>query len=243
MIKIIHTADFHFSKTSPVPLTTVIDGVPPFPINLRTADAFEKVRKIFKFAVKNKVRYVVISGDVYDTPAPPMWLKSKVARHINYLLSNKIYVIILIGNHDTDGITHTFSDSKELLIDSKYLRIVDEPKVVSFSNGIRFSCLPYIKDGEELKKQLDRLTRLRKEKFTYHNVLVAHFGIDTAIVGSKEIALKAYIEPKDLRGWDYVAMGDYHRNQKVGDAKIQLTNEIWYSGSIQRMDMGERENK
>ena len=46
-----------------------------------------------------------------------------------------------------------------------------------------------------------------------------------------EIALR----PEDFAGWDYVALGDFHRCQQVAP-------NAWYSGSADRCDFGEETN-
>jgi len=69
-------------------------------------------------------------------------------------------------------------------------------------------------------------------------ILVAHLKIAGAWMNAVkragdygEIALR----PEDFAGWDYVALGDFHRCQSVA------TN-AWYSGSTDRCDFGEEAN-
>ncbi len=237
-IKLIHTCDWHIGETSSIPINKQVKNVPT-PVNIRTIDTFKRIRSMVEYAIANKISYFIIAGDVYNKPVVSMYLKKWFAKYISKLLKNNIKVIIIIGNHDSDGNVNAFSDIKELLNDTSGLYIIDSGKTIH-TKHFKFFCIPYI-SGEDYKSYTRDIKNQRD--FDKKNVLVGHLGVEWAVVGKDQIALPGDVGIKYLKGYDYVALGDYHINQKVGDEKTKKANEIWYAGSIIRLNMSEPEKK
>lgn len=242
-VKMIHLADLHLGAST-VAITKDV-RYSNVPVNLRIDDCFNKLKKIIKFAINKNVNFFVIAGDIFDTPKPDMVVKKYFAKLMKKLITKRIYVLIIIGNHDTTGYVSAFDDSAEFSFGSKYLRIVTKPQIISLSKpAFNFLCLPYMLPNINTNMTYILSDDFPKGRnFNKKNVLISHIGIDGCMVGPSEKVLHSGIAPELLRGYDYVALGDYHRNQKVGNDKIKKSNEIWYSGSIQRINMGEPEKK
>jgi DNA repair exonuclease SbcCD nuclease subunit len=75
--------------------------------NNRPEDTLAVLRQIMQYAVKNKVDFVYILGDVYERARPHNSEKVIFEKFVKYLSSKDIEVIILAGNHDmsADGVS------------------------------------------------------------------------------------------------------------------------------------------
>lgn len=241
-IRALHSSDWHISETSTVPVNVQLKNMPT-PVNVRTSDTFKRIRMMVDYALEHHIKYFIIAGDVYDKPITSMYLKKWFSKYISKLIKNNVKVIIVVGNHDSDGNVNAFSDIKELIKDSSGLYIIDKAGVVK-TKYINFVCIPYdsavdanhFLQSDECRKMSD---------YSKKNILIGHFGALESVIGNTQMssALIAEVEMAGLRGYDYAALGDYHIYQKVGDDRTRKSNEIWYAGSIIRLNMGETEDK
>jgi DNA repair exonuclease SbcCD nuclease subunit len=85
MKTVIITADLHIDK------------------NNRPEDTLAILRQIMQYAVKNKVDFVYVLGDIYHRKRPYNSEKAIFEKFVKYLSSKNIEVIILAGNHDEDN--------------------------------------------------------------------------------------------------------------------------------------------
>jgi len=87
MIKIIHTADWHlrdmqFGKTA------------------RAQDFTDSVFRIVDIAVENKVDYILCAGDILNSKRPSSRNIADLIRLNQKLLTNKVKLFVITGNHD-----------------------------------------------------------------------------------------------------------------------------------------------
>lgn len=237
MIKILHTSDWHIGALQTLPYTIEYHNRK---IGIRLFDTFKRIKKIIKYAINNNCGYVLITGDIFDNYAPNMYLKKYFSLEIKKLLEKQIHVIVLIGNHDTDGVIHAFSDIKYLLPNSEtYLHIIDKFKTFIINN-IAFHCIPYKPDIDYNQLLIDCVKK-RLLKRDCYDILLAHFGVSGAIIGSGVRLMNQDVGINQLRGFDYVALGHYHIAQKIGfDVKQFKSNQIFYAGSLIKLDMNEQ---
>jgi len=246
-VRIIHTGDFHISQTSQVKITRIVKKETT-PINVRTIDIFQKINKVIDFAVEKKAHIFIITGDVFQTHNQPLFLQRWLARCLKRLIDKNIYVIVLVGNHDTNGDVNPFVMLKGL--SSKGLYVMDEPGTIPIKiedNMYYFQVIPFLPPNSKnnIHEWLATHRENRRLLDSKRNILVAHFGVNGA-VGPNDLIMNDNngVKEDELRGWDYVALGDYHKNQKIGvNPRIRKANEIWYCGSLQRHDMAEPEKK
>lgn len=148
-IRIIHTADFQIGKASnQIHINKMVKGL-NIPVNIRTIDLFKKIKQLFEYCIKEEVHVIVIAGDIFQNHIPKMYLKKWFASLLNKVLSYGKDVILLIGNHDSDGNMHVFADIQEFIDINKnsHLYIVDKPKVIELCINfqcVSFFCLPYL---------------------------------------------------------------------------------------------------
>lgn len=87
MIKIIHTADWHlrdmqFGKTA------------------RAQDFTDSVFRIVDIAVENEVNYILCAGDILNSKRPSSRNIADLIRLNQKLLTNKVKLFVITGNHD-----------------------------------------------------------------------------------------------------------------------------------------------
>jgi len=241
MIKLLHTADFHFGKVSNVDIDV---QHPDFtdPINIRLSDTFDRFDTMIDYSIENDIDYFIIAGDLYDRPTVKNAIKKSVAKRVKRLIDNGVAVIIVVGNHDTDGDTSALSELAILVDGNKMLKVIDKPKIVR-KQDIDFYCVPYFVGIE--KKLDDVLSKLtEKRDFKKPMVGISHLAVSGCRVGPTEVPLTAKTQPEQLAGFVYVGLGDFHIYQKVGEGtRVGNGNRIYYSGSPLRLNMGEPEKK
>lgn len=249
MIKLIHTGDFHI-------------GVPTLGMrgrdvkNLRRNDIFNAIKDVFRYAKKEKVDIIIISGDIFHSPNPSphefLMLDEifKIAEH------DGIHIVIIAGNHD----------KKKIRGEKGYLSIyksrggefihyedtiVDDPLILKINGEkIGFVLIPYISGkfvrartweqykirynevvSEVIRKQLGKLTDVD------YRILVGHLTVSGTKIGPN-ISYVAYDDPPVSinsifpEKFNYIALGHIHLPQKIGD-------NIYYCGSIERIDFSE----
>ena len=70
--------------------------------NNRPEDTLAVLRQIMQYAVKNKVDFVYVLGDVYERKRPYSCEKTIFEKFVKYLSDKDIEVIIIPGNHDAE---------------------------------------------------------------------------------------------------------------------------------------------
>ena len=231
-MRIVHTADWHLVNRSSI-LIEEIDERFTKPVNIRLLDKLSAIHSIGKYTIDN-AKVLIIAGDIYDNNNPGNDLKIIVSKFISALVKYKVHIIIIPGNHDEN----IWSDVSHLTIDSKYLHVVTKPKILLIDD-VYFHCLPYRKyDIDEKIKMFHDKRLLQGEK----NILIAHLMVKNCILSLDQgiIGNISSINESMLRGFDYVALGDIHYSQKIGNEKrVSKGNQIWYSGSIVRNSFSE----
>ena len=236
-MRIVHTADWHLVNRSPI-LIDRNDARFTKPVNIRLLDKIYRIHDIIKYCVNKAVDVLIIAGDIYDNNNPGAELKVALSKLIAIIVKNRIHIIIIPGNHDET----IWNDVSHLTIDSKYLNIVTKPKTIKI-DGVHFHCVPYMKTGIEsvVREFIDK-----RQLYGERNILVAHLMVKDCILSLDQIAPNNIegLDEEQLRGFDYVALGDVHFNQKIGNAKrVAKGNQIWYSGSIVKNSFAEANDK
>ncbi|MBD3362944.1 hypothetical protein GF362_04450 [Candidatus Dojkabacteria bacterium] len=216
MLKILHTADVHLgAKLSWLGNKAVI----------QQKQLLSTFSEIIDLAIEKKIDILLISGDLFDISYPNGTLVSAVQGQIRRLSDERIYTIIIPGNHDRlepESIwTKRFTDSDYcFVINSKGAKVINlkELGVKIFGQGTydQFS------DESPLKPLIE------KKKSTENNnysIAMVHGSVGIHAQISKNYPIsKDEIEESEF---DYIALGDWHGNLDVsqGDTKA------WYPGS------------
>lgn len=206
----------------------------------------------------------VIPGDVVDHHIPTNILRGFFSEQLQKLVSCKIPVLILIGNHDVCSRSHALEDISKLKL--KNIVVVEEPKVLKFK-GTNLILFPYSMEVEKgnisIKEQfVNFINKTKENKDNSNSLFFGHFGVNGAKINeydipkdvdknclekddeekfgfinrnSKDINLKDL----DSIGSDYVILGDYHQHQRLKTEKCYAM----YTGSIERTDVSEADHK
>lgn len=222
----IHTSDWHIWDKHKYSIN-----------DSRLKQIIKNTKIIIKTAYEKKVGIVFVAGDIFEIANPYEKLFKVFVQLLNYAKKYNVKMRFISGDHDTDGINYSFESFSNIIknYDDDFIKLFGhkdnnvKQNIEYFEPNIKIYYLPF---QENIKEQIKIYTKGLNKK--YFNILISHFGIDMAKASSgKRIANQ--ITADMLYEWDYVGVGDYHTYQKVG-----TKGNIFYSGSIIRVNRGER---
>lgn len=216
-IKILHTSDLHLEAKLGF-------------LGSKSQDHRKQLITTFKElvvrAVSGKYDLVLIAGDLFDTPFPGENTKTQVLEGFKTLISNKIYLAVIAGNHDYLGIGSVYSDERFRILNSDYIHIFNTPDEYIWTiPGLDLTVL-----GVSLTKQKDNSSPLSsvkdiitQDKKTKYRVALLHGSLDVDTQSTNNPLNRSELVKMNF---DYVALGDWHSTKQVS-----LTPSVWYSGS------------
>jgi DNA repair exonuclease SbcCD nuclease subunit len=243
-IRLIHLADIHLGFTGPANLILdTNENEEAAGCYVREVDIENAVESMTKTIIQEQpsVDMVVIAGDLFHKPAPYPRATNLAAQMVHKLIESKIAVVVIDGNHETASILHTGSPTTVLhelgaeVINGATYEVVRE----------RWNHLPPEKQARLAQLAIHALPcrAVYEKQFIgaqplpgYINVLLTH----GRIAGMDELNSLHHTAPnipKEVlrRGWDYVALGDWHihGHQPIGDVPA------FYAGSLEALNFGE----
>ena len=260
MVSFIHTADIHFGMEN----YGRIDQSKG--IHSRLLDFEKALNFCIDFALEQEVDFFLFSGDAYKTANPTPTHQRLLMNCLLRLYKADIPVVLIIGNHDNplsygkahaldifgqiplDGF-HVIGKPTSLRLETKNgpVQIVGIPwptrNTISLSNEHMHvsatEITEYISAGvtkiiQGFAASLDT---------TLPAVLAGHLTVASGIFSGSEKRAVYGTDPLftpaqlGISPFDYVALGHLHRFQNVNNEKFPP---IVYSGSIERVDFGER---
>ncbi|WP_096201490.1 metallophosphoesterase family protein [Bacillus sp. FJAT-45350] len=213
-IKFIHTADLH--------LDSPFKGLRYLPDRIHSQvqeSTFESFTRIVSYAIKEKVDFVLIAGDIYDGQDRSLKAQARFKKELVRLERENIKVYIIHGNHDH--------------LSGNWVPIEWPSNVVFFSDDVE--CKRFEKDNGAIVHiyGFSYPTRevLERRVKQYEKVDEADFHIGMLhgqAEGNTEHASYAPFTVKELveKGFNYWALGHIHQFQK-------LSSSILYPGNIQ----------
>lgn len=263
MIRFIHTADVHFGMENYGKIDPVTG------IHTRLLDFERAFTVCIDRAIQENVDFFVLSGDAYKTATPTPTHQRLLMRCLLRLYKAGIPVIIVVGNHDhpmSFGKTHALDLFSELPIDGFTVIAKPETITITTKNGpVALVGIPWPSrstlhlQDQQTTKHAHELTELlsatiadiiaasaQKLDPNIPAVLAGHLTVSSgifsgsekrAIYGTDPIILPSQLA---LAPFDYVALGHLHRYQNLNP---QGHPAIVYSGSIERIDFGERKEE
>jgi len=197
---------------------------------------------MIKYAVKNEIDVIFVAGDIFHVYNPSEKLLKILVWFIKLAIKNGVAVRFITGNHDTDGINYAFESLKNLAelnsFDSDYPMLaffpLKENQSTIYTEDIKGTCVVYVPWQNNMAEVLVESRGLKSN--SKPNVLITHCAVDGASTNSGYEMKRTKITKKILSGWDYVALGDFHKYQEV------MPN-VYYSGSIVKTVWDERHDK
>ena len=254
MLKLLHTSDWHLGK------------------KLFKAERIEEQKLFLQWLLKEiekqKVDYLLIAGDIFDSPHPPNEALKLYFDFLHELALTKVKTIIIGGNHDSG----TFLDAPANILLGQNISVagqlstdlkkhVHELKSEQSDEVVGLVTLPYFRNWEVHQMGrawsieegsdfgLNTIKRFLQETSKELNhcqkkILLSHhlFGLYSAAGSEQAIGLSGVdsIPNTALEGlFDYVALGHIHKPQI-----IKKENPIiYYSGSPIAMRFSETMKK
>jgi exonuclease SbcD len=199
--------------------------------NQREEDVCNAFRSAIDRILQLKPEFVLHTGDLFHTVRPTNRIIDFAIRQILRVVNQGIPMVIISGNHDTPkqravGSVFSFfevlSPDLHLVYRNRY-----EPMELS---GVTIHAIPHCLNQEDFSQELTKVTIDPHDRF---NIVMLH-GV---VAGIPEFSMGELVEqeiPTSYldKGFDYVALGHYHRFCQVGSAQ-------YYAGSTERLSMGE----
>lgn len=252
-MKILHTSDWHLGAR-----IGRLD---------RADDAFARIAEIAALIDEEDVDLLLVAGDVFDEARTHQL--GGLLRRLGDILAPRIAdglsAVFLAGNHDKESVFPFLNAAKELFGAgaAEQVAFIERPSVLevpsrSGGEAVAVVCMPYpthfrydleargwpsrdVRNRELADAVRARITELTEEAAQrcagLPTVMAAHLLVRGADIGHGTYCLTEAddipVERGDLPAWDYVALGHIHKPQDMGHPNIR------YSGSIERMDLGE----
>lgn len=224
-VKFIHTADLH--------LDTPFKGLSNWNSDLasKLEDAtFKSFRKIINLCLKEKVDFLVISGDLFNSENKSLAAQLKFVSELKRLSERGIPTYFICGNHDPL---------------SSWLENLQMPKNVFRFNSSEVENVTYQKDNSPIadihgisfqnKVVNQNLARKYQLKSNPSPISIAILHGTIGIPGLHENYAPFKVEDVSNKGFDYWALGHIHKRQIVHEQ----TPKIVYPGNPQGRDFGE----
>lgn len=259
-MRLLHLADTHlgvenYGRTDPETGSST-----------RLLDFLAALDLAIDYAITTNVDAVLFAGDAYKTRDPNPTHQRELARRVRRLGQAGIPCFLLVGNHDlpmAQNRAHATEIFDTLAVEGVTVaRNIGTWRLATRSGPLQVVALPWLTHSalmtrEERKgcnlEQLNERLLLKiapalEAQFNALDpalpaVLVGHATVQGGTFGSERGGLLGWdlVVPQRLlafAGLQYVALGHLHRHQVVSGAPPMV-----YSGSIERVDFGEEDDK
>jgi exonuclease SbcD len=238
-------------------------------IHSRLLDFAKALNICIDAAIDNSVDFFLFSGDAYKTHHPSQTQQKMLLECFLRLYKHNIPIVIVIGNHDhplSFGKAHTLDLFNALPVDGFHVFSKPDTITLHTKNGpINIVGIPWPtrntvalsdrhkeKSAGELTEYISQAvaqiitSKAQQLDPTIPAVLAGHLTVTTGIFsGSEKRAIYGndpMLMPSQLAlaPFDYVALGHLHRHQNLNPSGYPA---VVYSGSIERIDFGERKEE
>lgn len=262
MIRFVHTADIHFGMENYGKIDQKTG------IHSRLLDFEQSLNTCIDYAIEHDVDFFMFSGDAYKTATPSPTQQKLLMRCFLRLYQAHIPIVIVVGNHDNPlsfGKANSLDIFASLPVNGIHLFSKPDSLVLQTKSGpIQIVGIPWpnrhniaLKDDyfarsacditEQISQALASIITTLASKLdpTIPAILAGHLTVSNGLFsGSERKAIYGQdpiLMPSQLaiEPFDYVALGHLHRFQNLNEGGIPIV----YSGSIDRIDFGERKEE
>lgn len=216
MLRFLHAADIHLD--SPLVGLDRYEGLPTRQLRLAGRKALENLVSV---AIKKRVRFVILSGDLFDGDWPDantgLFFIAQMAR----LKDRDIRVYVVTGNHDAaNRMTRSLPYPKNVVLFAS-----DQPQSHELSD---VSVVLHGQSYPQADLRENLALKYPAQRPGLFNIGVLHTGLD----GREGHARYAPCTPEDLLrlGYHYWALGHIHQRESVARKSRTL---IEFPGNIQ----------
>lgn len=235
-MKLLHLADLHIGKR--------VCGFSMLP------DQKHILQEVIRLAVQEKVDAVLLAGDLYDKPIPPIEAVSLLDDFFTALSQANIPIFAITGNHDSPTRLRfgtRLMQREHLYLAADYQEARPPVTLRDTFGPVQFYLLPYIKPARihhaHPEVQVDSYEdavafalQQWKPDTSQRNVLLAHqFLVGGTACESEERAVGGLdeVSAQLFDAFDYVALGHLHGSQKISRESLR------YSGSPLKYSLSE----
>lgn len=231
-MKFIHFADVHLGMENFGRLDAKTG------IHSRIVDFLKSMDFLCETVEKEQPDFILFCGDAFKTRTPNPTLVSLFAARVQRL-ADVAPLIMIVGNHDRQKggseKKHSIQIFEELEARNEIV-VCDAVDCIEVSDAVVIA-LPWIYDNdvETTSRRLQHI--VKAQNIGKHLILAGHCTVEGSGTGHHTF----YVEDEDVYplnlfdAFDYVALGHIHRHQI-----LQTSPPIVYSGSMERVDWGER---
>ena len=236
-MKLLHIADLHLGKR-------VIE-------HSMLEDARAVLKEILEIAALEQVDGVLIAGDVYDRPVPPVEAVHLFSDFLSALSERRTPVFVIAGNHDSPerlgfcgdilqrGGVHVAGPCKGAPV--SVLLEGEERVAVHMVSFARPAALrPYLEENIETAADAMRAVLNKADLgMADRHVLLAHAFVSGGVTSESEInpvGTAEVLSADVFAGFDYVALGHLHGPQTVA-------NGVRYAGSPLKYSFSEKDHR
>ncbi len=255
-IRLIHTGDIHIGVQNYGRIDSATG------MHTRLNDFLSTLDQLVDYAIVNQVDGVLMCGDIFKNREPDVTQQREFAKRIKRLSDSKIYVYIIVGNHDLHNAAGK-ATSVEIYdvvdLPGVYVRREPDVDVLNTSGGsFQVVALPYVSPSSlaaegltieemslSIRSKLEQTISRLIEKLdpALPTVLMTHFSLIGAVSGSEQAIMlgREITLPVDFFArpeLDYVALGHIHKHQVLCDDPPMV-----YCGSLDRVDFNEEKEE
>lgn len=234
MIKIVNFADWHVGHNQYSQLN------PETGLSYRVESALKVLDDIISYTLKNKIKVIVLAGDVYKSPHIADSIQFEFNRRITEVASKGVKVLVLMGNHDVSKMEQQKSPLS-------HFEAMNVPNVIVTrfhkeyiyeENGekIKFVFIPTYHTSEEIEDIVNKTTYDGFPIYYIMHGTLRGSMLNDWLVEEKE----TYVDPEvfDKPGVAAVALGHLHKFQILYNKPV-----IFYTGSTNRIDFTEEKQE
>lgn len=210
------------------------------------------LKKILEVLDEEKPEVLLIAGDIYDKPVPPVQAVNLLDDFICELSKRKLITMIISGNHDSPerlAFGGRIFKENNIYISTSFNDNVDCIKLKDEYGDINFYLLPFIKpiNVRHLYPAIDNYNDMMKAIVldinidrNNRNVLMTHQFITGAERSESEeinVGGADNIDANVFKDFDYVALGHIHSPQNFLEGRIR------YCGTPLKYSFSEKHEK
>jgi len=172
---------------------------------------FESFQKAVDFSISEKVDFILIAGDLFDSAYPPIEILKETFAEFRKIKNSNIPVYIIAGSHDFSASGKTFLD---VLEKAGFVKNVEKYEVLENQSIILKPCIDnktgisiYGYSGKKSGMEIDDLKKVKINEINQFTILMIHTTISD-VVGS--IPMDS-IDKMSLPLANYYALGHIHQ--------------------------------
>jgi DNA repair exonuclease SbcCD nuclease subunit len=224
-MKFLHTADWQLGK----PYEQVADSQKRA---LLQTERINAVRRLGKVVAEHRAAFVVVAGDLFDSPNADQATVSAACSAIGSL---KVPVFVIPGNHDHGGPGSVWDQEffgREQQSLAVNLKLIRKAEPIEIPEAMLYPC-PLLRRHEAQDPTLwlrafpePAASAAEKPRIIIAHGSVLNFTADANDEEDSEAGVANFLDLSRIAeaSYDYAALGDWHGTKQVG-------NKAWYSGT------------